>query len=94
MTVHPVRLNGLVLGVPQSFDYFERIQERITNFVVSNSRINEKTFRNYLMNTTELVLDVGTVLSGKQAVESGLIDSIGGLHDALEKLYGLIENKD
>lgn len=92
MTVHPVRLNGLVLGVPQSFDYFEKIQERITDFVTSNSNVNRKTFTDLLMNTTELVLDVGTVLSGKQAVETGLIDSVGGLHDAIEKLYSLIEN--
>lgn len=93
MTIHPVRLSGLVLGVPQSFSYFEKIQDRIVDFTVRNSNIKEKTLRSFMMNTSELVLDVGTVLSGKDAVKSGLIDEIGGLGDAFRKLYYLIDNQ-
>jgi ATP-dependent protease ClpP protease subunit len=90
MTLHPVRLNGLVLGVPQSFSYFEKIQDRIIDFITSNSSVEEKKIRSLLMNTTELVLDVGTILSGQEAVNIGLIDSVGGLYDAISKLYSLI----
>lgn len=93
MTIHPVRMNGLVLGVPQTLDYFDRMQERITNFVTANSSIDEATFTKMMMNMGELVTDVGTVLDGQKAVECGLIDSLGGLSDALAALYQLIEGE-
>ncbi|MCC8042051.1 MAG: ATP-dependent Clp protease proteolytic subunit [Oscillospiraceae bacterium] len=91
MTVHPVRTNGLVLGVPQTFAYFEAMQERITSFVCSNSRIPADRFNELLMNTGELVLDVGTVLDGEAAVKEGLIDKLGSLSDAVDSLYEMIE---
>ena len=83
MTIHPVRLNGLVIGVPQTFYYFERIQERITQFVVANSRIKRDRFTKLMLQTGELAADVGSVIYGEEAVELGLIDEIGGLSDAL-----------
>ncbi len=94
MTIHPVRMNGTVLGVPQTLSYFDKMQDRIINFVTSNSSISEENFRNLMMNTQELVLDVGSVLEGKKAVEFGLIDELGGLSDALECLYNIIENTE
>lgn len=95
MTVHPVRMNGLVLGVPQTLAYFEQMQERIVRFVCSNSKISDVRFRELMLATGELVLDVGTVLTGDAAVNEGLIDSLGSLSDALGCLYEMIEkNKD
>lgn len=94
MTIHPVRMNGLVLGVPQTLHYFDKMQDRIVNFVTSNSNMSEECFRNLLMQTGELVMDMGTVLEGERAVETGLIDSMGGLSDAIECLYSLIENSE
>lgn len=91
MTVHPVRMNGLVLGVPQTLSYFEKMQDRIVNFVESNSKISGKDFRELMMKTGELVMDVGTVLDGEGAVECGLIDELGGLSDALDFLNRSIE---
>ncbi len=91
MTIHPVRMNGVVLGVPQTLSYFDKMQERIVRFVEENSNISSKQFRHLMMNTGELVMDVGTVLDGQQAVERGLIDHLGGLNDAIECLYDLIE---
>lgn len=94
MTVHPVRMNGLVLGVPQTLNYFKNMQERIVRFVCENSKIDPDRFRT-LMHATggELVTDVGTVLGGETAVKEGLIDSVGNLGDALECLYDLITEK-
>ncbi len=91
MTVHPVRLNGLVLGVPQTLSYFEKMQDRIVRFVESNSKITAKDFRKLMMKTGELVMDVGTVLDGEGAVQCGLIDELGGLSDALSFLNSQIE---
>ncbi|NLK70654.1 MAG: peptidase S14 [Clostridiales bacterium] len=91
MTIHPVRMNGLVLGVPQTMSYFEKMQNRIINFVTSNSRITDEEFRRLMMQTGELTMDLGTVIDGEKAVEIGLIDSIGGLGDAIECLYQMIE---
>ncbi len=91
MTLHPVRMNGLMLGVPQTLQYFERMQQRITDFVVKNSSITEQDFKRLIMNTSELVTDVGTILDGKEAVECGLIDAVGSLSDAVEALYSMIE---
>ena len=93
MTVHPVRMNGLVLGVPQTLSYFEKMQDRIVNFVVNNSSIERKSFKNLMMKTGELVMDVGTVLDGEDAVNCGLIDELGGLSDALDFLNKMIEEK-
>ena len=91
MTIHPVRMNGLVLCVPQSLSYIDRMQERIIRFVVQNSGIEEDTFRSLMTNTGELVTDVGTILDGEKAVETGLIDRLGSLGDAIQELYDLIE---
>ena len=94
MTIHPVRMNGTVLGVPQTLSYFDKMQDRIVRFVTKNSSITEKDFRTLLMNTEELVLDVGSVVEGEKAVELGLIDSIGSLGDAMDCLYNMIENTE
>lgn len=91
MTVHPVRTNGLVIGVPQMFNHFARMQERITDFVVRNSNIQKDDFTALMMNTGEMVTDVGSVLSGEKAVATGLIDAVGTLSDVLDELYNLIE---
>ena len=93
MTIHPVRTNGLVIGVPQTMNHFTRMQERITDFVVKNSNISKEKFCELLMNTGELVTDVGSVLNGEAAVSTGLIDSLGSLSDVLGALYDLIDNK-
>ncbi|MBQ4166133.1 MAG: ATP-dependent Clp protease proteolytic subunit [Oscillospiraceae bacterium] len=93
MTIHPVRMNGMVLGVPQTMSYFEKMQERITRFVTDNSGISSKRFRELMMEKDELVMDVGSVVNGETAVKEGLIDRLGGLSDAVECLYGLIEEK-
>ena len=92
MTVHPVRHSGMVLGVPQTLRYFEQMQERIVGFVASHSSITAKRFTQLMHNTGELVMDMGTVLNGQQAVEEGLIDALGGLGDALQYLYREIES--
>lgn len=91
MTIHPVRMSGLVLGVPQTLSYFDKMQERIVRFVTENSGVGAQRFRQLMMNTGELVMDVGTVLDGEQAVEEGLIDELGGLAQAVGKLTELIE---
>ncbi len=93
MTIHPVRMNGLLLGIPQTLSYFERMQERIINFVSKNSRIKPERFRELMMKKDELVMDVGSVLDGETAVNEGLIDSLGGLSDAVQCLYALIEQQ-
>ena len=91
MTVHPVRHSGMVLGVPQTLRYFEQMQERIVSFVAHHSGITARRFTQLMHNTGELVMDMGTVLDGHQAVEEGLIDELGGLRDALGYLYKEIE---
>ena len=91
MTVHPVRMTGLVVGAPQTFRYFQRIQEQIMEFVTKNSQISKSEFEHFMMETGELATDVGTILYGKEAVAAGLIDHLGGLSDALEALHGMIE---
>ncbi len=92
MTVHPVRTTGLVIGVPQMMNHFSRMQARITDFVVRNSNISSDRFTSLMMNTEELVTDVGSVLTGENAVEEGLIDEVGSLNSVIEGLYNLIEN--
>ncbi len=91
MTVHPVRSTGLTIGVPQTFEYYQRMQDRITNFVVDNSKISKEDYTNLVMNTGELVMDVGTILDGQRAVDTGLIDAVGNLTDALDCLYEMID---
>ena len=91
MTVHPVRMTGLVVGAPQTFRYFQRIQEQIADFVTTNSKISREKFEHYMMATGEMATDVGTILYGKEAVHSGLIDQLGGLNDALTALHRMIE---
>ncbi len=90
MTVHPVRMTGLVVGAPQTFRYFQRIQEQIAEFVTANSKISKAEFEHYMMATGEMATDVGTILYGKEAVASGLIDKLGGLNDALAALHKMI----
>lgn len=92
MTVHPVRMTGLVVGAPQTFRYFQRIQEQITDFVTANSKISKETFEGYMLATGEMATDVGTILYGKEAVASGLIDRLGGLNDALTALHEMIDH--
>ena len=92
MTIHPVRMNGLMLGVPQTFEYFQRMQERITRFVCENSDMTPERYNELAMNTSELVMDIGTILDGENAVDEGLIDSLGTLSDALDCLYNMIED--
>lgn len=93
MTVHPVRMTGLVVGAPQTFRYFQRIQEQIADFVTANSGISKESFEGYMMATGEMATDVGTILYGKEAVASGLIDRLGGLNDALTALHRMIDRK-
>lgn len=92
MTIHPVRTNGLVLGVPQTLNYFEKMQERITDFITSKSNVSSDKLYSLMMNTGELATDMGTVLRGDDAVKIGLIDKVGNLSEAIKKLYSLIEN--
>ena len=94
MTVHPVRTSGLVLGVPQTVVYFEKIQERINHFILQHSRISAEDLSRMMLNTQELATDIGTVISGAEAAACGLIDQIGTLHDAIEALYRLIETRE
>ena len=91
MTVHPVRLTGLVLGVPQTFDYFQKMQERVVRFVAANSRVSPERMRELMLNTGELATDMGSVLDGDAAVREGFIDEVGGLKDAIAALDRLIE---
>jgi ATP-dependent protease ClpP protease subunit len=91
MTIHPLRLNGMIIGVPQTYEYFDKMQERVVQFVSKNSNISREKFRELMLKTGELANDVGTVLFGEEAVKNGLIHQLGGLSDALIKLYELIE---
>lgn len=92
MTIHPIRTNGFVIGVPQTFRYFQKMQERITNFIVSNSRVDREAFLQYMYDTDEIANDVGTVLNAEEACQIGLIDEIGGFSAAMNKLRNLIDN--
>ncbi len=93
MTVHPVRMTGLVVGAPQTFRYFQRIQEQISEFVTANSGISKDQFETYMMANGEMPTDVGTILYGREAVASGLIDKLGGLSDALSALNRMIKKQ-
>ena len=93
MTIHPIRTTGLVIGVPQTFRYFQKMQKRINDFILRTSNISEETLMNLMFATDELANDVGTILIGKDAVDYGLIDEVGGFDKALRKLNELIDNK-
>lgn len=93
MTLHPVRTSGTVLGVPQTMDYFEKMQDRIIRFITANSDVSAQKLKKLMLNIGELTTDMGTVLDGQAAVDVGLIDAIGGLSDAIKALYRLIEGK-
>jgi len=93
MMIHPVRMSGLVVGAPATYHYFQRIQEQITDFVTANSRISREKFSEYMMATGQIATDVGTIVYGREAVESGLIDRLGSLHDALDTLHRMIAAK-
>ena len=93
MTVHPVRMSGTVIAAPETYRYFERLQERIIQFVAANSRVTAERFRELMLSSGDMANDVGTVLYGEQAVAEGIIDRIGTLGDALEALYGQIERR-
>lgn len=93
MTIHPVRMNGLVLGAPQMMSYFDKMQDRIIKFVTENSRITAERFRELMMNAGELVTDIGTALDGESAVKEGLIDNLGSISDVLKKLYSMIDER-
>ena len=91
MMIHPVRMSGVVVGAPATYHYFQRIQEQITDFVTENSNISKKLFLDYMMATGQIATDVGTIVYGREAVESGLIDQLGSLHTALEELHAMIQ---
>ena len=93
MTIHPVRMTGVVVGVPQTFRYFARIQEQIVSFVTDNSRIPREQFLKFMMATDEMATDVGTVIYGAEAVKCGLIDRLGSLGDALDCLHRLMDTR-
>lgn len=94
MTIHPVRMSGTVIGVAQTFEFFDKIQDRIIAFVASHSHISQKRFKQLMLDTGKLAKDVGTILIGAQAVEEKLIDEVGGLKEAMDKLYHLIEQSE
>lgn len=93
MTIHPIRLTGLVIGVPQTYEYLDKMQDRVVKFVTNNSNISEKKFRELMFRTGELARDIGTVLVGKDAVKYGLIDEVGGLANAVSKVKELAMRK-
>lgn len=94
MTIHPVRLTGMVIGVPATMEYMERMQDRVVAFVTDNSHIDEQTFRRLMLTVGELSQDIGTVIVGKKAVEYGLIDEVGSIHEAMHKLNALIDERE
>lgn len=94
MIIHPIRMNGLIIGVPQTFEYFDKMQKRILEFILRTSNIKKDDLKRMMLQTDELLNDMGTILIGKQAVECGLIDEVGGLYEAIAKLNSLIDEKD
>lgn len=91
MTIHPIRMNGLFIGVPQTFEYMEKMQERVVRFVTSHSRISEEQFKQLMFKTGELNRDIGTAVAGADAVEYGLMDAVGGIGDAIKELNRRIQ---
>ena len=93
MTIHPVRMNGMIIGAPQVFDYFDKLQDRIISFIAQNSRIKETDFKKLMFETKEIANDVGTVLFGEETVQHGIIDAVGTICDAITKLHILIDEQ-
>ncbi|MFW5995726.1 MAG: ClpP family protease [Halanaerobiaceae bacterium] len=93
MTIHPIRLSGNIIGVPQTYEYLDKMQDRVISFVTRHSAITEESFRNLMFQTGELVRDVGTVLIGDEAVTSGIINEVGGLYNSLNTLRNMIDQK-
>lgn len=93
MLIHPVRMNGMIIGAPQTYEYFQRLQNRITGFVSAHSHLSQERMEQMMLETGEMTKDLGTILTGEDAVREGLIDEVGGIHQALEKLYQLIAEK-
>ena len=93
MVIHPVRLSGTVIGAPQTYDYFKQMQDRIVHFISTHSKASEKRLEELMMNTGILTKDLGTILVGKEAVEEGLINEVGGISDAFSRLHQMIEKK-
>jgi ATP-dependent protease ClpP protease subunit len=93
MTIHPIRLNGLIIGVPQTFEYLDKMQERVVKFVTRHSRIAEDVFKELMFKTGELTRDIGTTIIGQEAVQYGLIDAVGGIGQALQHLNRLIQER-
>ena len=94
MMIHPVRMNGLIIGVAQTFDYFQKIQDRISGFITAHSRISEQRLLKLMLETGELTKDVGSVLVGRQAVEEGVINEVGGIQEAFAKLREMIRERE
>jgi len=92
MTLHPVRINGTIVGAPQTYEYFNKTQDRVQDFILEHSKINRERLTSLMMDTNSMAQDVGTILIGEEAVNEGIIDAVGGLHDAMEKLYELIND--
>lgn len=92
LLIHPVRMGGMVIGAPQSYAYFKRVQDRITGFIAQHSRTNQETLENMMMDNTELTKDLGTILVGREAVEAGLIDEVGGISQAIDHLKSMIQS--
>lgn len=93
MIIHPVRMNGTVIGVIQTYEYFERIQDRILSFIVNHSSVSKEKLKSLMLDTSKLAKDVGTILDGAEAVGSGLINEIGGIHEAMQKLNQMIDER-
>lgn len=93
MTIHPIRLTGLVIGVPQTYEYLDKMQDRVVRFITTHSKVTEEKIRELMFRTGELARDIGTVLIGKDAVEVGMVDAVGGLADAVQKLNGMIAER-
>lgn len=93
MIIHPVRMNGMVIGVTQTYDYFDKIQERILNFVVTHSKIDKEDLKKLMLNTNQLAKDVGSILVGGETVDAGIIDEVGGIKEALNKLYEMVKER-
>lgn len=93
MIIHPVRMSGMVIGAPQTYDYFKRTQDRITGFIASHSHISQGRLEEMMINTAELTKDLGTILIGEDAVREGLIDEVGGIRDALNRLYQMVDKE-